>query len=194
MARECCVLGKTVTWKHQAAELCLGSDSEGILGAVVDRAQYFNDWTPDGLKGEYHQKDYVVMELEFTSVGYMTKMEADVLHRMTPQEYRWYGPIRAEERDSHGRLLLAEAAEVAEAESAEKVKEGERVDDEEPKILPKTLIQECRDVADALRKQGGTWRSIWAKSALSLRRRQNAWTVLLIPLLCRLVSLGQLVL
>ena len=25
---------------------------------AVDRAQYFMDWTPEGLKGEYHQKDY----------------------------------------------------------------------------------------------------------------------------------------
>ena len=33
------------------------------VGAVT-RAQYFMDWTPDGLKGEYHQKDYVVLELE----------------------------------------------------------------------------------------------------------------------------------
>ena len=30
---------------------------------AVDRAQYFMDWTPDGLKGEYHQKDYAVMEI-----------------------------------------------------------------------------------------------------------------------------------
>eukprot|EP00435_Cladocopium_sp_Y103_P056018 s780_g18.t1 len=74
-------------------------------GAAVDRAQYFNDWTPDGLKGEYHQKGYVVLELEFTAFGYLNKMEEDVLQKMTPQEYRWYGPIRAEQRDSEGRLL-----------------------------------------------------------------------------------------
>ena len=24
---------------------------------AVDRAQYFMDWTPEGLKGEFHQKD-----------------------------------------------------------------------------------------------------------------------------------------
>ena len=28
---------------------------------AVTRAQYFMDWTPDGLKGKYHQKDYVVL-------------------------------------------------------------------------------------------------------------------------------------
>eukprot|EP00435_Cladocopium_sp_Y103_P001572 s1031_g1.t1 len=74
-------------------------------GAAVDRAQYFNDWTPDGLKGGYQQKDYVVLEVEFTALGYLNKMEEDILQKMTPQEHRWCGPIRAEQRDSQGRLL-----------------------------------------------------------------------------------------
>eukprot|EP00435_Cladocopium_sp_Y103_P023495 s2809_g5.t1 len=80
-------------------------------GAAVDRAQYFNDWTPDGLKGEYHQNDYVVLEVEFTALGYLNKMEEDILQKMTPQEYRWYGPIRAEQRDSQGRVLYRFADE-----------------------------------------------------------------------------------
>ena len=39
--------------------------------AAVDRAQYFMDWTPDGLKGEHHQKDYAVMEMEISALGYL---------------------------------------------------------------------------------------------------------------------------
>ena len=38
---------------------------------AVDRAQYFMDWTPDGLKGEHHQKNYAVMEIEISALGYL---------------------------------------------------------------------------------------------------------------------------
>ena len=48
---------------------------------AVTRAQYFMDWTPDGLKGEYHQKDYVVLELEVTALGYLQKVEGGVLEK-----------------------------------------------------------------------------------------------------------------
>ena len=30
---------------------------------AVNRAQYFMDWSPEGLKGEYHQKNYVALEM-----------------------------------------------------------------------------------------------------------------------------------
>ena len=32
--------------------------------AAVERAQYFNDWTPEGPKGEFCAKDYVLVEVE----------------------------------------------------------------------------------------------------------------------------------
>ena len=41
----------------------------------MDRAQYFMDWTPEGLKGEHHQKDYAVMEMEVFALGYLVKVE-----------------------------------------------------------------------------------------------------------------------
>ena len=55
---------------------------------AVDRAQYFMDWTPDGLKGEYHQKDYAVMEMEISALGYLQKVEwrnlgEDKAHRVS---------------------------------------------------------------------------------------------------------------
>ena len=55
---------------------------------AVDRAQYFMDWTPDGLKGEYHQKDYAVMEMEISALGYLQKVEGrnlgeDKAHRVS---------------------------------------------------------------------------------------------------------------
>ena len=34
------------------------------VGEAVDRAQYFMEWTPDGLKGECHQGDYIVIQVE----------------------------------------------------------------------------------------------------------------------------------
>ena len=73
--------------------------------AAVDRAQYFMDWTPDGLKGEHHQKDYAVMELEISALGYLQKVEGGTLQKMKPMEYRWYGPLKQEEVDGQGRML-----------------------------------------------------------------------------------------
>ena len=72
---------------------------------AVTRAQYFMDWTPDGLKGEYHQKDYVVLELEVTALGYLQKVEGGILEKMNPREYRWHGPLKQEELDGQGRVL-----------------------------------------------------------------------------------------
>ena len=75
--------------------------------AAVDRAQYFMDWTPDGLKGEHHQKDYAyaVMKMEISALGYLQKVEGGVLEKTKPTEYRWHGPVKQEERDGQGRLL-----------------------------------------------------------------------------------------
>ena len=44
--------------------------------AAVERAQYFNDWTPEGPKGEFCAKDYVLVEVELTAIGYLQKAEA----------------------------------------------------------------------------------------------------------------------
>ena len=72
---------------------------------AVNRAQYFMDWTPDGLKGEYHQKDYAVMEMEISALGYLQKVEGGILEKTKPTEYRWHGPVKHEERDGQGRML-----------------------------------------------------------------------------------------
>ena len=72
---------------------------------AVTRAQYFMDWTPDGLTGKYHQKDYVVLELEVTALGYLQKVEGGILEKMNPREYRWHGPLKQEELDEQGRVL-----------------------------------------------------------------------------------------
>ena len=41
--------------------------------AAVERAQYFNDWAPEGPKGEFCAKDYVLVEVELTAIGYLQK-------------------------------------------------------------------------------------------------------------------------
>ena len=46
--------------------------------AAVERAQYFNDWTPEGPKGEFCAKDYVLVEVELTAIGYLQKAEAGI--------------------------------------------------------------------------------------------------------------------
>ena len=72
---------------------------------AVNRAQYFMDWTPDGLKGEHHQKDYAVLEMEISALGYLQKVEGGILEKTKPMEYRWHGPVKQEERDGQGRVL-----------------------------------------------------------------------------------------
>eukprot|EP00438_Fugacium_kawagutii_P000917 Skav211592 [mRNA] locus=scaffold2962:53741:54115:- [translate_table: standard] len=72
---------------------------------AVERAQYFMDWTPQGLKGEYHHKQFKVMEVEVSALGYMQKMESGILAKTKPGEYRWHGSLKHEERDEQGRVL-----------------------------------------------------------------------------------------
>ena len=74
---------------------------------AVTRAQYFMDWTPEGLKGENHQKDYAVVEIQIIAHGYLQKVEGGILEKTKPKpnQYRWHGPIKNEEHDNQGRLL-----------------------------------------------------------------------------------------
>ena len=53
--------------------------------AAVERAQYFNDWTPEGPKGEFCAKDYVLVEVELAAIGYLQKAEAGVLLKYKTQ-------------------------------------------------------------------------------------------------------------
>ena len=53
--------------------------------AAVERAQYFNDWTPEGPKGEFCAKDYVLVEVELTAIGYLQKAEAGILLKYKTQ-------------------------------------------------------------------------------------------------------------
>ena len=73
--------------------------------AAVERAQYFNDWTPEGPKGEFCAKDYVLVEVEVTAIGYLQKAESGVLLKYKPNEYRWQGTMKSVEFDQYGNLL-----------------------------------------------------------------------------------------
>ena len=73
--------------------------------AAVERAQYFIDWTPEGPKGEFCAKDYVLVEVELTAIGYLQKAEAGILLKYKPNEYRWQGTMKALEFDENGNLL-----------------------------------------------------------------------------------------
>ena len=83
----------------------------GPLEAVT-RAQYFMDWSPEGMKGETHQKDYAVMEFEISALGYLQKVENGTLEKTKTNQYRWHGPIKNEEKDHQGRVLY-KVSEVA---------------------------------------------------------------------------------
>ena len=63
------------------------------------------DWTPEGPKGEFCAKDYVLVEVEVTAIGYLQKAESGVLLKYKPNEYRWQGTMRSEEYDQCGNLL-----------------------------------------------------------------------------------------
>ena len=52
-----------------------------FVSSAVNCAQYVLDWSPDGLEGECHQKDYVVLEVEIAAFEYLQKVEGGILHR-----------------------------------------------------------------------------------------------------------------
>ena len=69
------------------------------MGAV-DQAQYFMDW----------QKDYKVLQVEFTALGCQRYMGAGILEKTGPDEYHWceyhwIGCLKQEDRDEQGRVL-----------------------------------------------------------------------------------------
>ena len=63
------------------------------------------DWSPQGEKNETHPKDYVAIQVEFSPLGYMRKMEEGIFCKCKAHEYRWTGPIKSCEFDSEGRWL-----------------------------------------------------------------------------------------
>ena len=54
---------------------------------------------------EFSYWDYTLIRVEITALGYFRKMEANVLERTCPGEFRWYGLMMLEETDDQGRLL-----------------------------------------------------------------------------------------
>ena len=63
------------------------------------------------LKGEFCAKDYVLVEVELTAIGYLQKAEAGILLKYKPNEYRWQGTMKALEFDENGNLLYKFAAD-----------------------------------------------------------------------------------
>ena len=65
------------------------------VGRAADIQQY----------DEFSYWDYTLIRVEITALGYFRKMEANVLERTCPGEFRWYGLMMPEETDDQGRLL-----------------------------------------------------------------------------------------
>ena len=65
------------------------------------------EWTPHGVaeKEKRDPKEYVLVEVELTAIGYMQKCEARILLKYKPDEYRWQGSMQAVEYDKGGHLL-----------------------------------------------------------------------------------------
>ena len=67
--------------------------------------------TPVGRDSDVHQcydhsfKEFTILQLEITALGYFRKMEANILEKVRPGEFRWYGTMLPEERDERGQLL-----------------------------------------------------------------------------------------
>ncbi|CAJ1350900.1 unnamed protein product, partial [Effrenium voratum] len=74
---------------------------------ALDRAQFFMDWTKEGPKNQYPHSVFTVCQVHLTTLGYVKKMEGNVLQKMDkPGEYRWWGALKREESDEQGRLLF----------------------------------------------------------------------------------------
>ena len=53
----------------------------------------------------YSYFEYSFLQVEITALGYFRKMEAEIMEKVRPGEFRWYGFLVPEERDEQGRLL-----------------------------------------------------------------------------------------
>ena len=67
--------------------------------------------TPVGHEGDVQQRydhsfwDFTILQLEIAALGYSRKMEANILEKVRPGEFRWYGTMLPEEHDERGQLL-----------------------------------------------------------------------------------------
>ena len=50
-------------------------------------------------------KDYVLVEVEVTAIGYLQTAGSGVLLKYKPNEYRWQGTMKSVEFDQYGNLL-----------------------------------------------------------------------------------------
>ena len=73
--------------------------------STVGHAQYVLDWMPSGVPGPPCQKEYAVMEMEISALGYLQRLEGGVLEKTRPAGYRWHGPVRHEGHDQQMRFL-----------------------------------------------------------------------------------------
>ena len=71
------------------------SSSEAPVGRPSDVHQCY----------EYSFWEFKILKLEITALGYFRKMEAGILEKVSPGEFRWYGTMLPEERDEKGQLL-----------------------------------------------------------------------------------------
>lgn len=62
--------------------------------------------------------EFKVFQVEVTAMGYFRKMEAEVMEKIRPGEFRWYGFLLPEEYDDQGRLLYRILDPVAENQPA----------------------------------------------------------------------------
>ena len=49
--------------------------------------------------------EFSLLQVEITALGYFRKMEAEIMEKVRPGEFRWYGFLLPEEYDEQGRLL-----------------------------------------------------------------------------------------
>ena len=101
----------TMARRFSLTNIPKGSDYEKTRLLPLSVRRYFNDWTPEGPKGEFCAKDYVLVEVELTAIGYLQKAEAGVLLKYKPTNIVGQGTMKALEFDQNGNLLYKFAAD-----------------------------------------------------------------------------------
>ncbi|CAJ1344470.1 unnamed protein product [Effrenium voratum] len=83
---------------------------------ALERAQYFMNWTKEGPDIVYPHSAFTVCHVNLTALGYVKKMEGNVLQKMgKPGEFRWWGALKREEFDERDRLLCRVSESAAES-------------------------------------------------------------------------------
>ena len=107
------VQGRTVKLREDGS-VALPQESSQRFGLrtnkedAVQRSHYFAEWERLYVTPESEQlahKDFVIVTMRLSAIGYVSKTCGNILQRMNNTEYRWHGGLQLRETLGDGRII-----------------------------------------------------------------------------------------